>query len=105
MLTCPVEDVEDEEAEREERSGDGVDALGPIHEALTHRVAVVQYGHGGRWRCKHSGPLLRRQTLAQAVAQAVTTEIEASTVPDQVLLLEKEAERKTDDFSVFTISG
>lgn len=83
----PVEDVEDEEAERENRSGDGVDALGPIHEALVKRVPVV-HGHRGR-RGEDGGSFCCRSVLVlQAVAQSVTPEVKTTVLPEQCFLLQ-----------------
>lgn len=82
----PVEDVKDEEAERENRSGYGVDALGPVHEALVKRV-FVKHGHRGR-RVEDGGALWRRSILVlQTVAQAVSPEVKTAALPQQLLLL------------------
>lgn len=82
----PVEDVEDEEAEREKRSGYGVDALGPIHETLVQRVSVV-HGHRGRLG-EDGGPFCCRPVLVlQAVAQSVTPEVVTAVLSKQFFLL------------------
>lgn len=88
----PVEDVEDEEAERENRSGYGVDALGPVHKALVKRIFVV---HGHRGRLGEDGGSCSRSILVlQAVAQSVTPEVKTAAVSEQFFLLQSPTQRK-----------
>lgn len=98
----PVEDVEDEEAQGEDGSGDGVNALGPVHEALVQHLPVA-YGDRRR-RCEHAGPLHRGAVLGlQAVTQSVTPEVEATALPHQLLLLPRQAHEESFFFTHFYI--
>lgn len=73
----PVEDVEDEEAKWENRSGYGVDALGPVHKALV-KCIFVKHGHWGRLG-EDGGSFCSRSVLVlQAVAQSVTPEVKTA---------------------------
>lgn len=89
----PVEDVEDEEAERKNRSGYGVDALGPVHKALVKRIFVV-HGHRGRLgedgRSFYSCSVL----VLQAVAQPVTPKVKTAALSEQFFLLHNPTQRK-----------
>lgn len=88
----PVEDVEDEEAERENRSGYGVDALGPVNEALVKRIFVI-HGHRGRLG-EDGGSFCSCSVLVlQAVAQSVTPEVKTAALSQQVFLLQSPAKR------------
>lgn len=89
----PVEDVEDEEAERENRSGYGVDALGPIHEALVKRVPVV-HGHGGRLGEDGGSFCCRSVLVLQAVAQSVTPKVKTTALSEQFFLLQSSTQGK-----------
>lgn len=85
----PVEDVEYEEAQGENGSGDGVNALGSVHEALMQCLSVA-YGNWCRRR-EHAGPLHRGPVLGlQAVTQSITPEVEATALPHQLLLLPRQ---------------
>ena len=93
----PVEDVEYEEAQGKHGSGYGVDALGPVHEALVKRLPVARHDRGrGRRRGgggEDAGPLHSGAVLVlQAVTQAVTPEVKAAALPHQVVLLWSQAE-------------
>lgn len=89
----PVEDVEDEEAEWENRSGYGVDALGPVHKALVKRIFVV-HGHRGRLG-EDAGSFCSRSILVlQAVAQPVTPEVKTTALSEQLFLLHNPTQRK-----------
>lgn len=82
----PVEDVEYEEAQGEDSSGYGVDALGPVHKALAEYLPIIQ-GHWGWWgedRSRLHGCTI---LVLQAVAQSVTPEVKPTALPDQFLFL------------------
>lgn len=86
----PVEDVEYEEAQGENSSGDGVNTLGPVHETLVQHLSVA-YGDWC-WRREYAGPLHRGAVLGlQAVTQSITPEVEATALPHQLLLLPRRA--------------
>lgn len=89
----PVEDVEDEEAEWENRSGYGVDALGPVHKALVNRIFVV---HGQRGRLSEDGGAFcsRPILVLQAVAQPVSPEVKTAALSEQFFLLRSPTQRK-----------
>lgn len=53
----PVENVEEEEAQREDGPGYRVDALGPVHEALADHFAIINSGHRWGWRGEDCCPL------------------------------------------------
>lgn len=89
----PVEDIEDEEAERENRSGYGVDALGPIHEALVKRVPVV-HGHRGRLGEDGGAFCCRSVLVLQAVAQSVTPKVKTTVLSEQFFLLQSSTQEK-----------
>lgn len=88
----PVEDVEYQEAQREDGSGYGVNALGPVHETLVEHLSVV---HGDRRRRRggeHGGGFHGGSILGlQAVTQSVTPEVKAAALPHQFLLLWSQA--------------
>lgn len=89
----PVEDVEDEEAKRKNRSGYGVDALGPVHKALV-KCFFVEHGHWGRLG-EDGGSFCSRSVLVlQAVAQSVTPEVKTAALSQQFFLLQNPAQRK-----------
>lgn len=88
----PVENVEEEEAQREDCTGYRVDALGPVHKALADRLAIV---HGGHRRGEDCGPFHRRSVLGlQAVTQSVAAEVKPTAVSHQFLFLGNEAKRE-----------
>lgn len=86
----PVEDVEYEEAQREDGSGYGVDTFGPVHKTLVKHLSVI---HGNRRRgAEHSGPFHSGAILGlQAVTQSITPEVKATALPHQFLLLWSQA--------------
>lgn len=89
----PIENVEDEEAERENGSGDGVDAFGPVHKALVKRIFVE---HGRRGRLGEDGCSFGSCSILvlQAVAQSITPEVKAAALSEQFLLLQSPTQRK-----------
>lgn len=89
----PVEDVENEEAERENRSGYGVDAFGPVHKALVKRVFVV-HGHRGRLGEDGGSFCGRPVPVLEAVAQSVTPEVKTAALTEQFFLLQSPTQRK-----------
>lgn len=89
----PVEDVEDEEAERENRSGYGVDALGPVHKTLVKRIFVV-HSHRGRLGEDGSSFCSRSVLVLQAVAQSVTPEVKTAALSEQFFLLQSPTQRR-----------
>lgn len=89
----PVEDVEDEKAEWENCSGDGVDAFGPVHKALVKRIFVV-HGHRGRLGKDGCSLCSCSVLVLQAVAQSVTPEVKTAALSKQFLLLQSPTQRK-----------
>lgn len=88
----PVENVEEEEAQREDCTGYRVDALGPVHKALADRLAIV---HGGHRRGEDCGPFHRRSVLGlQAVTQSVAAEVKPTAVSRQFLFLGNQKENR-----------
>lgn len=86
----PVEDVEYEEAQREDGSGYGVDAFSPIHKTLAKRICVIH--RNWRWWGEDRGPFHSVPILVlQAVTQSITPEVETTTLPHQFLLLWSQA--------------
>lgn len=91
----PVEDVEYEEAQGENRSGYGVDAFRPVHKSLVKQPPVA-HGDRRRRRGEHCGPLHSSPVLRlQAVTEPVTPEVKAAALPHQVLFLWSQAKGST----------
>lgn len=74
LVGNPVEDVEDEESQRESSPGDGVYPLGSVHKLFPHGVNVL----GGRrlrvWsgsRVLNCRAVLSGQTLTDVVARVI----------------------------------
>lgn len=91
----PVEDVENEEGQREDGSGDGVDAFRTVHEALAEFLLIV-YGVCDYWRwSKHGGSLHSDAILVmQVVTQSITSKVKTTAVPNQFLFLWRREEKK-----------
>lgn len=89
----PVEDVEYKKAQGEDRSGYGVNALGPVHKTLV-KYLPIEHGNG-RWRREHGGSFHGGPVLGlQAVTQSITPEVKATALPHQFLLLWSQAQGK-----------
>lgn len=85
----PIEDIEDQEGEGEDGSGDGVDALGTVDVTPAQGLPFPQQctGWGGAVDSRTlSSPIL----CLQAVAQPVASEVEAA-LTDELFLLERES--------------
>lgn len=91
----PVEDIEYEEAQGKNGSGDGVDALGPVHKTLAEHLPIARGDR--RRRGEHAGPLHGGAVLRlQTVTQSVAPEVEAAALPHQLLLLWCQEHGETD---------
>lgn len=76
----PVEDIEYEEAQGKNGSGDGVNALGPVHKTLAERLPIARGDR--RRRGEHAGALYGGAVLRlQTVTQSVAPEVEAAALP------------------------
>lgn len=74
----PVENVEDQESEGEGSSGDGVDALGPLHVAPPEHFSFSQEGGWHRWAVDgafHGCPTFH---VLQTMPQSIALEVEAA---------------------------
>ena len=80
LVREPVEDVEDQEREREHRPGDGVDPLGPVHKAPADLVE----GEAGREVSEDR----RRVHLRSVRRHPITREVEVLVLLGQLLLLQ-----------------
>ncbi|KAL6485343.1 hypothetical protein MHYP_G00073880 [Metynnis hypsauchen] len=93
FVSDPVEDVEDEEGQREGRSGDGVDSLRSVHELPPVVLGVLQ---DGRLLDGISRGAFHRRTVFHAWSHAVAGEMETS-LP-QLLLLDIHRKKEEASF-------
>ncbi|KAL7866275.1 hypothetical protein SRHO_G00115220 [Serrasalmus rhombeus] len=96
FVSDPVEDVEDEEGQREGRSGDGVDSLRSVHELPPVVLGVLQ---DGRLLDGISRGAFHRRTVFHARSHAVAGEMETS-LP-QLLLLDIHRKKEEPSFILF----
>lgn len=84
LISEPVEHVKEQEAEGKKRSGDGVDAFGPLNEAPADLKERVTRGKA----CKH-GRCLRQGSVStnHARLHAEGIEVQGLIVLSQLLLL------------------
>lgn len=83
----PVEDIEDQEGEGEDSSGDGVNALGPVDVAPAEALPFPQQ-HASCWGAVDARALPSPILWLQAVAEPVASQVEAA-LADKLFLLAK----------------